>query len=76
MRRSHHGATAPSCTTDESGHTHIRHHVSRDSGLYRSRTVLSMERRENRLKKREERRSAQSADSDEKRTTEQAVVGP
>lgn len=78
MRRSHHVASTPTCTTDTEGHVHIRHHVSRESGQYRSRPFLSLERQQDRAKKREEQRASRNVteSGDEKRTTEQASLGP
>lgn len=73
-RRSHHGASIPTHTTQD-GVTRLRHHASRITGTYRSRSVLSMERHDARVQKKEEMKRTEGSDEGEKRTVEQASVG-
>lgn len=72
-RRSHHGASVPT-TTMRDGVVARRHHASRVTGRYRSRTVLSTERRDARLQKKRQNQASETPGGDEKRVVEQATV--
>jgi large subunit ribosomal protein L32 len=54
-RRSHHALTSPRLTLDkETGVVHERHRVSEETGMYRGRKVIDVEKREARNQSRAE----------------------
>ena len=68
-RRSHHGISATTHTTDEDGTVRMRHRASRLTGMYRGRKVLdSTQKAEKRV------RSKQGDDTGEKKTVEQVAA--
>jgi large subunit ribosomal protein L32 len=41
-RRSHHALSKPALSKDEAGQTHLRHRMSKKTGMYRGRKVLNL----------------------------------
>jgi ribosomal protein L32 len=58
-RRSHRALGKPALSKDESGNIHLRHRITKETGNYRGREVVSQERKIERLaKKVKERETA------------------
>ncbi|OHB14513.1 MAG: 50S ribosomal protein L32 [Candidatus Zambryskibacteria bacterium RIFCSPLOWO2_12_FULL_45_14] len=41
-RRSHHALAKPAISKDQSGHFHLRHRLSKESGMYRGKKIIDL----------------------------------
>lgn len=58
-RRSHHALAKPALSKDENGEAHLRHRVSKVTGIYRGRKVLdNLKKLEKKAKKSSEAQNA------------------
>lgn len=49
-RRSHHRTKNPRLATDKTGVVHIRHRMSPDTGMYRGRAVVDIDKKDEKKK--------------------------